>query len=77
MVYLLCYTGYEAAEIALAQNASKELYELEEAKRRAQEKKDKEHVDLFTFPSYRGSFLLNIFRAHPSLQAVCLLLHGF
>jgi hypothetical protein len=64
------HPGEEAVQIALAQNASKELFEREEAARLARKRAERDSVDLFSQAEYNKSALLAVFRSRPHLKEV-------
>jgi hypothetical protein len=64
------YPGEEAVQIALAQNASKELFEREEAARLARKRAERDSVDIFSQAEYNKSALLAVFRSRPHLKEV-------
>ena len=58
-------------EIAQAQAASRDVYEAEEVKRKAQERQQREKSDVFEYPKYRESLVLRRLRERADLKSVC------
>lgn len=58
-------------QIALAQNASKELFEREETARLARKRAERDSVDIFGQTEFNRSVVLAVFRTRQHLKDVC------